>query len=35
MLAVADPGLRAQLERFRSGQELQIRSITLPAPISG
>jgi len=32
MLAVADPGLRAQLERFRSAQELQIRSITLPAP---
>ena len=35
MLAIADPGLRVQLERFRAGQELQIRSITLPAPISG
>jgi len=35
MLAVSDPGLRVQLERFRATQETQVRSITLPAPVSG
>jgi 5-(carboxyamino)imidazole ribonucleotide mutase len=35
MLAVTDSGLRTQLERFRSGQETQIRAITLPPPVSG
>ena len=35
MLAVADPGLRVQLERFRATQEAQVRSITLPTPLSG
>jgi 5-(carboxyamino)imidazole ribonucleotide mutase len=35
MLAVNDAALRAQLERFRATQEAQVRSIALPAPISG
>lgn len=35
MLATADPGLRVQLERFRTTQDAQIRSITLPTPTSG
>ncbi|NOT08304.1 MAG: 5-(carboxyamino)imidazole ribonucleotide mutase [Gemmatimonadales bacterium] len=35
MLATRDPGLRVQLERFRSTQEAQIRGITLPVPTPG
>jgi len=35
MLAVSDPGLRVQLERFRATQEAQVRSIALPTPVSG
>jgi 5-(carboxyamino)imidazole ribonucleotide mutase len=35
MLAVANPGLRAQLERFRATQDSEVRSITLPKPVSG
>ena len=35
MLAIADPGLRVQLERFRTTQDAQIRTITLPTPTSG
>ncbi len=34
MLAVADPGLRVQLERFRAAQDAQVRSVTLPDPVS-
>ncbi|HEU5220070.1 MAG TPA: 5-(carboxyamino)imidazole ribonucleotide mutase [Gemmatimonadales bacterium] len=34
MLAVNDPGLRGSLEKFRSGQDAQVRSITLPPPVS-
>ncbi len=35
MLAVGDPGLRVQLERFRSTEEAQVRSILLPTPTAG
>jgi 5-(carboxyamino)imidazole ribonucleotide mutase len=34
-LAVHDAELRARLERFRTAQAAQVRSITLPTPISG
>jgi 5-(carboxyamino)imidazole ribonucleotide mutase len=35
MLAVGDPGLRVQLERFRATQDAEVRAITLPAPSAG
>jgi len=35
MLAVNDPSLRARLESFRNAQTAQVRSITLPTPVSG
>lgn len=35
LLAIHDPGLRVQLERFRATQDAQVRAITLPAPTPG
>jgi 5-(carboxyamino)imidazole ribonucleotide mutase len=32
ILAISDPALRAQLQRFRSAQDAQVRAIRLPAP---
>jgi 5-(carboxyamino)imidazole ribonucleotide mutase len=35
MIATWDPGLRVQLERFRSTQDAEIRALKLPAPPTG